>query len=53
MITSLITIARPLIGYAGCCKFELSCTQYAKQALHQFKWHKACWLILKRFLSCW
>jgi putative component of membrane protein insertase Oxa1/YidC/SpoIIIJ protein YidD len=53
LIIFLIKTFRPLFGPSGCCKYSPSCTQYAKQTLHTQSLHRACWLILKRVLSCW
>lgn len=36
----------------GVCKFNPSCTEYARQAMMNFPIHKAVYYILKRLMHC-
>lgn len=48
----LIKIIRPFLGPTGCCKFELSCTDYAISQLNNFPFYKAFINIFKRIILC-
>lgn len=50
----LISIYQYLLSpwLGPCCRFEPSCSNYAKQALDQHHWLKASCLILWRVLRC-
>ncbi|TET05816.1 membrane protein insertion efficiency factor YidD [Candidatus Dependentiae bacterium] len=51
LLIYLILVLRPLLGPA-CCKFTISCTQYAILQLKEKSFLPALWTILKRLLSC-
>jgi hypothetical protein len=40
------------ILFAGSCRFEPSCSQYAYEAIERFGVARGCWLGLKRLLRC-
>lgn len=50
-IIFIITGLRPLLGPAE-CRFEVSCTNYAKDELKNKPLLKALFSIIKRLLSC-
>jgi putative component of membrane protein insertase Oxa1/YidC/SpoIIIJ protein YidD len=51
LLIYLILTLRPLLGPA-CCKFTVSCTQYAILQLKEKPTLPALWAIIKRLLSC-
>jgi len=42
----------PIFRCIGCCRYTISCSQYAKLMLEQEPLRRALWLITKRILSC-
>jgi putative component of membrane protein insertase Oxa1/YidC/SpoIIIJ protein YidD len=48
----LIQGIRPLLGGQGCCKYSVTCTQFAINQLKERPLHRALWHICKRVLSC-
>ena len=38
--------------FAPCCRFHPTCSEYARQALHQCRVPRALFLICKRLLRC-
>ncbi len=48
----LIKGIRPLLGSPGCCRYTVTCTDFAVQQLQEQPLHKAIWRISKRVLSC-
>lgn len=48
----LIRGIRPLLGPPGCCRYTITCTNFAVQQLQEQPLHKALWRIGKRVLSC-
>ncbi|MBT4855852.1 membrane protein insertion efficiency factor YidD [bacterium] len=43
---------RIFLGAPGCCRFSITCTQYAKIMLKEELLHIALWRILRRLLIC-
>ena len=52
IIKGLIICIRPLLGPPGCCRFEISCSDYALMQLDDAPFFKAIPAIIKRVLSC-
>jgi putative component of membrane protein insertase Oxa1/YidC/SpoIIIJ protein YidD len=50
----LIDSLRPLLGCRGCCRYNISCTIYAKDQLDDkdIPLYKVLWDIIKRVISC-
>lgn len=38
--------------FSGCCRYEPTCSSYARQAIHAHGARKGLWLGLKRILRC-
>jgi len=51
-VINLIKVIRPMLGPAGCCKFETSCTQFAKEEFASKSFFIAIKNIVIRILSC-
>lgn len=43
---------RPLLGPQGCCKYTITCTEYAEMQLKEKSLIPALWAIFKRVISC-
>ncbi len=53
----LIKYSRPLLGSPGCCRYTVSCTDYALMLLDDVQQFgngllRVLWLIFKRVVSC-
>lgn len=48
----LIRGLRPLLGSPGCCRYTVTCTDFAIQQFKEQPFHKALWRSFKRVLSC-
>jgi len=48
----LIVGLRPLLGPPACCRYAVSCTEFAVFQLENEPFFKAIWNISKRLLSC-
>ncbi|MBS0635270.1 MAG: membrane protein insertion efficiency factor YidD [Verrucomicrobia bacterium] len=40
----------PLVG--SCCRFEVTCSEYALKAFHELPFFQALWLTIKRIVKC-
>ena len=50
LIRGYQTLVSPLLGKH--CRFEPSCSEYARQAIGRFGVFRGCWLALRRILRC-
>lgn len=51
ILLNLILTLRPFFGMR-CCRYTITCTQYAEYQLHTQPFWLALWQITKRVLSC-
>lgn len=42
----------PVVGTNACCRFEVSCSEYALRAFHQEPFLSACIKTAQRILAC-
>ena len=51
-IMFLILGIRPILGPPNCCKYIVTCTEYAEIQLKSKPFLQAIWLIIKRVFTC-
>lgn len=51
-LKAFMLLVRPLLGPKGVCRFQPTCSQYAKQAIEKHGAVKGTWLALRRVLKC-
>jgi putative component of membrane protein insertase Oxa1/YidC/SpoIIIJ protein YidD len=51
ILINLMLFLRPFFGMR-CCRYTITCTQYAEHQLHTQPFWLALWKIIKRILSC-
>ena len=52
LLNIFMLLVRPFLGPRGVCRFEPTCSQYAKQAITKHGAFKGGWLALVRVLKC-
>jgi putative component of membrane protein insertase Oxa1/YidC/SpoIIIJ protein YidD len=52
ILSALILAIRPIMGCPGCCRYPISCTDYALFMLEHKRLLPALNLIIRRVLSC-
>lgn len=52
LLNIFMLLGRPFLGPRGVCRFEPTCSQYAKQAITKHGAFKGGWLALVRVLKC-
>ncbi len=52
LLSIFMMLVRPLLGPRGMCRFEPTCSRYAKQAISKYGALRGGWLALVRVLKC-